>query len=295
MMFGKIDRYLLIAILIVALVAVYFLFTNKKDTNDQSNLLLAMAEKLGSLPAKTTTTKPQKEKVHEPVKEIEPTEEEWNGIVAVSDKLCFGKPLNDEEDNVLHNFKPFIDRELSNSKKALAIIINKFLTGITEFDDFEKEFYTANQEDIDTIVQNKKYFDSIVKKINDRTDDLSEEELQYKNTYNTEIERELDRINNKGALKGANPPLAAGERLRTILAFFDDGIPRTVTELANLYAEKTNTKVSRGNMSTLFGKLTDQGKLLCTKAGKDNKIYHGLPEWFDGKKLKPEYKQKITS
>lgn len=89
--------------------------------------------------------------------------------------------------------------------------------------------------------------------------------------------------------------MASGERLKIILGFFDDGVPKTVTDLANLYAEKTGTKVNKGNISTIFGKLVKNHQLVCTKAGKDSKVYHGLPEWFNGSKLKPEYKSKIIS
>jgi len=35
--------------------------------------------------------------------------------------------------------------------------------------------------------------------------------------------------------------------------------------------------------------------LAAWMAGKDNKVYHGLPEWFEGSKMKPEYKSKITA
>lgn len=294
MNYGKLDRYLIIAILVCVVACLYFLFTNKKDTNDQNNLLLAMAEKLRVGDVDSSENKQQVQQA--PQK----TEEEQYQIEAIADKICFGKELNDEEKKFQKKFNNDINIELKRSQTILGNILNKFLSGSKDFDEFEKEFYEFYQADIDTIVQNRKCFDSVIKKLTEGITEFTAEELQCQQNYPKEIEAVLAKIQKekeKGSqgLSKANPPLAAGERLKIILAMFDDGIPKTVTELAQLYADKTKTKVNPGNVSTIFGKLVDDKKLLCQKIGKNNKIYHGLPEWFEKGKLKPEYKQKITS
>lgn len=299
-MFGKIDRYLLIAILAVGLVCLYFLFVNKKDTNDQSNLLVAMAKKLhADIPEKhqEEADKEEDEEENKPeATETSLTDEDQQQILTIADKLCFGVELDEDEKQFHKAFPEEISKELKNSRHILSIITDKFLKGEKEFTEFEQEYYAVNQEYIDEIVHTKKLLASVINKITIGNTDFTVEEMQVQKNYPAQIEQELAIIQKeKDKFKGGNPPMVAGERLKIILGFFEDGVPKTVTDLANLYAEKTGTKVNKGNMSTIFGKLVKDHQLICIKAGKDNKIYHGLPEWFNGSKLKPEYKQKITS
>lgn len=301
-MYGKIDRYLLIAILIIGAICLYFLFKNNKDMDGQSSLLIAMAEKLndGSPSEKEEIEDRPKTKFKQSNK---PTQEEEYQITAIADKLCFSKPLDPEELEFQKRFPKEIQEELEVSQKTLGTLIYKFLNSVKEFDVKEQEFYEVNKEEIDLIVQNRMLFDSIIKKITTGITDFTAQELEFQQVYGQHIEAELARIkqgsqvaSNSQDLKGANPPTAADQRLKTILSFFDDNIPKTVTELANLYAQATNTKAHTSNRSGDIGKLVDEGKLMCTKpTGKNGKIYHGLPNWFDGKNLKPEYKSNIPS
>lgn len=301
-MYGKIDRYLLIAILIIGAICLYFLFKNNKDMGGQSSLLIAMAEKLNAgMPLEEEI----KDKIkNKPVKHLKPTEEEEYQITAIADKLCFSKPLDPEEVEFQKLFPKEIQEELEVSQKTLGILIYKFLNGVKEFDAKEQEFYEVNKEEIDQIIQNKILFDSIIKKMTEGRNDFTEQELQFQQIYGAHIEAELSRIKqqsqppayNSQDLKGANPPTSADQRLKTILSFFEDNIPKTVTELANMYATATGTKPHTSNRSGDIGKLVDEGKLMCTKpTGKNGKIYHGLPNWFDGKNLKSEYKNNIPS
>lgn len=299
-MYGKIDRYILIAILIIGALCLYFLFTNHKGNTGRDSLLIAMAEKLNArVPS-------EKEEMEEKLKEkfdqvSKPSEEEEYRITAIADKLCFSKQLDPEEVEFQKRFPKEIKEELEVSQKTLGILIYKFLNGVKEFDDKEQEFYEVNKEEIDVIVQNRMLFDSIIKKITTGTNDFTAQELEFQQVYGQHIEAELARIkqgsqvaSNSQDLKGANPPTTADQRLKTILSFFEDGIPKTVTELANKYAEATKTKPHTSNRSADIGKLVDDGKLMCTKpSGKHRKIYHGPPTWFDGKNLKPEYEKNI--
>ena len=296
MIFGKIDRYLLIAILIVGLIALYFLFTNKKETGDQSNLLLAMAQKLGSVhsPQEAQLEKELVEKIEERYK---PTEEEEDQITNIADKICFSKDLSQEEEQFKQQFGQEIASELEISRKVVEILINKFLTGVKEFDDFEKEFYEANKDDIDQIVTSRMILDSIIKKLVAGNTDFTEIELEYRENYAQYIEQQLSRIKKSTpSFKGANPPSAADDRLKLILSFFDDGKAKSITDLAKLYAEAMGTKPHTGNASMIFGKLVDDGKLKCTrKKDSTGRIYHGLPGWFEKDNLKPEHKPIILA
>lgn len=291
-MYGKLDRYLLIALVIIGIACLYFLFTGSKKDNDRDSLLLQMARKLG---ASDSIPKPAPENTRkEPDPEPEPpyvlNEEEEAYITSIADKICFSKPLDANEQEFYKDFSKEIDSELENSRKVLSILINKFLTGVREFDEFEKEFYEANKEEIDTIVNNRKMLESIIQKLMDGKTEFNDDELQFQANYANVIEKELAKRKETEEVKaGSNPPLAPDARLKLILSLFEDNKPKTITELAKLYAEKTSTKPHTGNMSNIFGRLVDDGKLMCTKAGKDKKVYHGLPQWFDGKKLKPEY------
>ena len=322
-MYGKLDRYLLIALVAIGLIALYFLFTNHKKGNDRDNLLVAMARKLGANDFDGSEPEEKKQSQKTEAKAA-PTEEEEVQITNIADKLCFSKALTQEEAQFQKRFQQEILDELNTSRKVLGILINKFMSGVKEFDTFEQEFYTANQQEIDTIVHSRKVLDSVVSKIIEGRDDFTAEELQSQQTYPQYIEHALaqikaanpnvktpaaftDQSNPPGAPAGpqlpaadsdpsltkANPPMAAGERLKLILSFFEDKIPKNITQIANLYAQETKTKAHTGNISTTVGTLVEEGKLMCVKAGKNNKVYHGPPQWFDKKRMKEEYLKNI--
>lgn len=284
------DKIVLVCILVLVAGIFYFVFTNKKDTKDQNSLLLDMAEQLlgKDQKSKVSNHKPKEiEKEEEPVEE---TEEDGPEIVRIAEKLYFNKGLTAQESEFEEKFTSQILEEFEFCKQ-LYPLVDKFVSGSTDFNDQEKEFYEANKDQVDNIVQDKKHFSSVIKKLTEATNDITDEEREYYTNNTNLVDAELKRIR---SMAGASPPLAAGERLKTILSFFEDGIPKTVTDLASLYAQKTGTKPNKGNMSTIFGKLADEGKLQYYKPKGSNKVYHGLPEWFDGKKLKQEYKSKIS-
>lgn len=308
-MLDKINKWIPLLILIVVVVILYFVFSNKKDTESQSNLLLAMAEKLKVQPEEEAPSSKLQE-------QPEPTEEEKEEILRIADILCFGKQLNADDKKFYKKLKTDIDEELENSKRILSIVIDKFLTGSKDFEDYEKEFYEANKEEIDSIVQYEKLFTSIVLKLTQGQNDFSPAELEFQQNYPKEIEAELKRIKGedtpaapspishlppdsyRGTIpaKGANPPLAQGERLKIVLSLFDDGMPKSAKTITQLYSEKTGTALSKGNISDVLGRI--EGKQLLyqeIKGRSDGKYFYGLPEWFDRKKLKKEYKSKIKS
>lgn len=294
MQFPKYITYLLIALLILALACLVFLWLNHRETKDQSTLLVAMAEKLGAVKEKRQVAAKNESANNESGSTNNSiSEEEQDQIVAIADKLCFDKELTDEENALYKRFSVEIDKEKENSEKVLNTIVDKFLNK-GELNAYEKEFYDFYPEDIDSIVRDAMLFNSIIKKLTEGNNDFTEEELQFRENNAKEIEKELlslkEADENK---KGANPPLVQGERIKIILSFFEDGVPKTVTELAEMYSDRTGTKVNKGNISTIFGKLVDQHKLIAIKPQADGKVYHGLVEWFDGKKLKPQYAEKI--
>lgn len=256
----KINTYLLIVVLIVVVAVLYFVYNNKKEVSSQSDLLLAMAKKIGTQP------------VHKQAESNEPpeeTEEDGFEIVRIAEKLYRHEPLTAKEKKFQSLFQNQIEEELAYCNQFYPLV-KKFVDGVTEFTDAEKEFYDNNSSAIEAELNRIK---------------------ESSNPDNSPTHQ----LTNSPTLSGGNPPLAQGERLKVILGFFEDGIPKTVTDISSLYAQKTGTAPSKGNMSTIFGKL--EGKELMCEEIKHNsrwKIFYGLPEWFDGKKLKKEYKQKIA-
>lgn len=303
MLYGKIDRYILIAILVVAVIAVVLIFMTRKENNEhhdaQDDLLLAMAEKLRVSPTiHESQVQEVKSKDKVASKAAEPTEEEE--IIAIADKICFNQHLTAEEKALQAKFPKEVQKRLEQSKQILGNIINKFVSGSKDFSEYEKEYYEAFQEQIDSIMNFKKSLDAIVLKISKGITDFSDEELQFQQNHPKQIELALAQIKKKddakgsNDLKGANPPISADQRLKIILNLFEDGIPKTVTELATLYAQKAKVTFNKGNMSKVFGKLVDQEQLMCEKF-RNGKVYHGPPNWFENKKLKNHYKQNIKA
>lgn len=268
--FPKYITYLLIAILVIGIVCLYFAFTNKKDTASQNDLLLAMAEKLGTRDKGQET----RETTQQPA---ERTQDDDDEIIRIADMICFGKSLNADEKKFRKKYSDEINKELEFSTTTRDLLIDKFVKGEKEFTDDEKSFYESNQEDIDALVQKK-----------------------LKGSSESTITHHESPINPppfpkpKTEFGKANPPMAAADRLKLILSFFDDGIPKTISELAPMYATATGTKGSAGSLYNLFGRL-EEGTLQTQKMiiNERNRVYYGLSEWFDGKKFKKEYKSKI--
>ncbi len=297
-MFGKVDRYLIIAILIVALACLGLLIWNKSATDGQSHLLMAMASHLKS----TSTAKKPVEEIKENIEpELTKTKDEEAWIASIADRICLGVELKPEDEKIKNKFPEEVKKEMEKSKQVITTLVNKFVSGSRNFDNYEGEFYDYYKDYIDPIIlaqKEKLTFDSIIKKLLAGTPDFTPAELQYQENHPQKIEKELERLkkgNPDPDLKGANPPLVPGERLKIILGLFKDGVPRINKELAILYAEKTKTKPHTGNMTLTFGELVKTGQLINIKikVGKQTKVYYGLPEWFNGKKLKPEHQQKI--
>lgn len=261
-MVDKFSRYLLIAILIVVLVVLYFVFTNKKEVNAQSDLLLAMADKLGSKLPKTEKKQIEqilKSKIESNTPRAE-TKEDGPEIVRIAEKIYNAQELTQKEKDFQAIFPNQISEEVEFSK-TFHSVVKKVLENI-QLSEEENTFYKENKEMIDQQVDQS---------------------------------RNPSTINHKPlTIQGANPPLALEERKKMILGFFLDGIPKNITELSHIYAGATGTQPSKGNISGIFGNLEGDA-LLCQKLQHNSrwKVYYGLPEWFENGKLKKEFKNKI--
>src|SRR4029078_3393143 len=132
------------------------------------------------------------EKEKEPLPEI--TEEDKEQIIAIADKLCFNKQLTNEEKSFKVRYSPEIAIQVVASKALLSSSIDKFLSGSTDFTEDEKEVYDSNQEDIDVIVEDRKYLDSIINKITSGISEFTTGELQYQANNAKVIEAELNRL-----------------------------------------------------------------------------------------------------
>lgn len=273
----KTERYILIAILIIVIVIFYFVYNNKKDTISQSELLLAMAAKMQITPinkvVENLALKTENNSKTDS-SDNEETEQDSIEIVRIAEKIYSDLELTKKEKEFESVFSEEIQEEVAYCAQFYPLV-KKFVSGEKEFTDQEKEFYENHSDAIESELNKIK----------------ASQAIKDEGNNNPVIIPLLEASN---VPEGGNPPLAQGERLKVILSFFEDSIPKTVTEISNLYSQKTGTIASKGNMSTIFGKL--EGKELLWEKIKHNsrwKIFYGLPEWFDGKKLKKEYKQKI--
>lgn len=277
----KFERYILIVILIVAIAILYFVYNNKKDTLSQSDLLLAMAKKMQVANVSEIVENSKSEKDNKIQDTQEETEEESKEIVRIAEKIYSGSgDLTKQEKEFQYRFSEEIQEEIEYCSQFYPLV-QKFVSRQTEFTDLEKQFYENNSDAIEHELNKIKSAQSSHESIT-KDDEQKHPSVVLLNASASNIP------------EGGNPPLAQGERLKIILGFFEDGVPKTVTEISELYAQTTGTIASKGNMSTIFGKL--EGKELLWEKIKHNsrwKIFYGLPEWFDGKKLKKEYKQKI--
>ena len=176
MLYGKFDRYLLIAILVVAVIAVVLIFISRKENNEhhdsQDDLLLAMAAKLRATPVINESEVQEVKENKTSANKNKPTEDEEEQMIAIADKICFNQQLTAEEKALQEKFPKDLQKRIEQSRQILGNIINKFVAGSNDFDEYEKEFYETFQEQIDNIMNFKKSVDAIALKISNGITDF---------------------------------------------------------------------------------------------------------------------------
>lgn len=248
--------FLLIVAIIGIAAALYFLVMNSKHMNVQTEALM----KIMGCKSKVKS----EEEVEQSAEPAEPTAEDWKKIYAISEKIYFMKPLTIHEKKIQKEFDSYIQADIAYCEQFYPIIekIVKEEQLIGE----EQAFYEDNKEQVDAQVAHRK------------------EQALKQPPENSKSEI----LNPK--LNGANPPLNIEERNKKILSLFEDGIPKSVPQIKPLYMTATGTDPGK-NLYRIFGKL--EGKFFTPY--KDGRItYYCLPEWFEGRKLKPEFKNKIV-
>lgn len=258
MNWAKINTFLLIVVIIGIGVALYFLFTNKKDNARQNDALAAILKSIygEEIPAKEEKVEKKKEELP-----AEPTEKDWEQIYAISEKIYFKKPRTEFEKKFQKRFDTYINADVEYCNQFYPLVDK--MVKEEALNEAEQAFYAENKEQVDTEVENKKSKAPSAKV--EAPDKVGEE------------------------LAKSNPPLAVEERNKQILSFFEDGIPKTVPQISELFKSATGHDYAK-NIYRVLGSL--EGKFLTPyKHGKIT--YYCLPEWFDGRKLKPEFKNAI--
>ena len=290
MNYPKINMILLIVVIIALAAILYFLFINKKDTNAQNGLLTDFMKKFFG--EEKSEVRSQKSEVEQPK---EPTEDDWKKIYAISEKIYNEEQLTKEEEKFQKKFPEQIAADVEYCGEFYPIV-EKLFKG-EELNEGEKEFYEPNKEDVDKQVDFRKLL-IIINKIADNEPLNEDEKLMYdenKESIDKKVEykKKLTGLVDKGiALGKSSPPLEIEKRNKTILGLFEDKVPKKVNELRQLLIEKTGKDYQK-NMYRILEPL-EKGDLLLAQKIK-NIAYYGLSEWFDGTKLKPEFKKKIAA
>lgn len=257
------DKYLMIALIGVVL---FILLKMNKVMSLQTTLMIGMAGKMGvkfdeEVPeAKKVAVTPPPAQEQESEGEEENTDEE---IVRIAEKLYKGKSLTKKDKDFYDKFKKEIDEEseffLTDDLKG----ISEKITNRQELNEGEAELYKENYEDF--------------------KDELKLAELTENIPVVPIPEKDLVRPENET------------ERIQLLLSFFSDGMPKVIGALAKMYADKTGLAVSTGNTAKLLDKMLEAKTLMNQKILHEsrNKVFYGLPDWFDGKKFQKEYLKKL--
>lgn len=258
------DKYILIGLMIVVL---FILTRMNKVMSLQTTLLVGMATKLGvsSDDDDVQIRRPVKKEVEEPQGE---TEEESNQIIDIAEKIHNGIKLTKKETEFKARFEKEIEEELQecieDDMKSIAEDIKNGVE-ITK-DDFV--FYNGNHARL----KEKLELAELV------TEDIKIKEAEEPDTNTEKVAPENEH-----------------ERKHLLLSFFDDGIPRANSQLAVMYAKVTGLVPSTGNTAKILDVLLEEGKLKNKKmlSQSRNKVFYGLPHWFEGNKFIKEYLIKI--
>lgn len=274
MNFGKINMILLIVVIVIALVILYFVFFNKKDMKRQDDALATILKQFTG-GERESEQKPEARSQKPEEQPGEPTEKEWESIYRVSDKIYKGEGLTQKEAAIQKKFQSQIFEDLE-FLKVFYPVCDK-LQKSEELSEDDKAFYEANKEMIDAEVNHR--------------NGVRSPEIGDKQPASTSPASSPNSKPPTPHLNKADPPTAIDKRNQTILSFFSDGVPKTAKTILNLFKEATGHDYGK-NMHRVLGQL--EGKFLTPlKVG--NITYYNLPEWFDGRKLKPEYKKNIPA
>lgn len=273
MNFAKINTFLLIAVIIILAGIFYFVFVNKKDMNALWDILQPVSKKGAKDKAEASEEQQEVETV--PAEPANPTPEEWTDIYAISEKIYFKKPLTVYEKKLKDKFSGQVANDLEFCNEFYPVV-EAVQTG-TELRDTQKAFYEVNKEQVDAEVEHRK-------KLADTSAPHSAGKEQ------PEAGKEQAEAKQSGNMEKGKPPLAIAERNNLILSFFEDKIPKTAKKLYELYTEATNHDYGK-NWYRVMASL--EGKFL-TPQKKGKITYYCLPEWFDGRRLKEQYKLSIN-
>lgn len=274
MNFAKINTFLLIAVILILAGIFYFVFVNKKDMNALWDILQPVSKKGTKDKAREPSeeqAEPEASNLKPETGVIEPSEDDWKFIYSISEKLYFKKPLTVYEKNLKDKFPEQIAKDLEFCNEFYPVVVA--MVDGTELTDDQKAFYEVNKEDVDAEVEHRK---NIV------------------GSQQQAIGKEQPESGKQGTgsdnLEKGKPPLAIAERNNLILSFFEDKIPKTAKKLYELYTAATGHDYGK-NWYRVMASL--EGKFL-TPQKKGKITFYCLPEWFDGRKLKDQFKISIN-
>lgn len=81
-----------------------------------------------------------------------------------------------------------------------------------------------------------------------------------------------------------------------ILSLFIDKTPRTSRQLMELFNKNSDKQIGLQDFSGRLGKILKKGSIKKETFEENStayKFFYGLPAWFDGEKLKTEYRERI--
>jgi hypothetical protein len=301
----KINLALLVVILGGLGVCLWFLFNNKKDNEMHGNALAVLLKKFAQEDEVASDPLPLNLKLQTPNSQPVPSElsnDDWFSIYAISDKLFSGTQLNKQEKSIYAKFESYVLTDLEFLKQLRPIVeklaLQENQDGL-ELTNEEQIFYEANKDTVDQEVEHRKKQSAVWKSQVSSSDKqqsgllsdkpaTSEPDTADVPTPNSSERSPSDRLQTPDLTK-SNPPLAKDKRNEVILSLFLDGIPKTAPQLHERYKKATGHDYGK-NWGRVLGSM--EGKFLTPIRNKgNNKIYYALPEWFDGKKLKEEYKK----
>ena len=248
-------------------VVVYILWSISRVQNAHTALLIQMAGKLGIPPNDHVAEIHPSPQAITPKKETQepPTETEDERIVRIAEKIYSGKNVSKADQSFYAQFSKDIEEEVQFFLEDDLRTISEKITNGQEISEEEVALYQKHYTDLSGKLSLK---------------ELTIADVKIIPTVKKEIIE----------------PQTKEERKHIVMTFFEDGMPKIIGTIANLYADKTGLAVSTGNTAKLLDSLLEEKKLMNQKIlhNKRNKVFYGRPEWFDGKKFQKEYLKKIA-
>lgn len=149
--------------------------------------------------------------------------------------------------------------------------------------------------------QEKGFYNKFSAQVDEEVNLLKSEQPKEENKLNWKDKKDVEEYEEyttgqEAEQESNKKRLSFEEKEEIMMSLFDDGFPKYMSVIVDVFAKKSGLKKSMGNTHKVLKSLSDKKMLHSYELveGKKRKLFYGLPTWFNAGKLKKEFEDKIN-